>query len=357
MAFKFVDPDAKPEDIEGDVGVSDTFKIAVTARLKDEKKLEGQLQVQDKKDENIKIEETLADIAGTPGIFTKLNRNSLQAPPQEWNKFDAISEDKRVLMAESIYRNGLMQPIVVRAINKKNTRFEILAGNTRNSIYDVLYDITGDPKYKTIEAKVYWYGQLTDTQAREIITDTNYIQRASLSSKDRAFCIHTKIAMLKKRHGYGEGKQLLEKISNQMGLKKTAIYKWDKMVNLIPELYSLYDNGQLNLVNASKIANWPENVQKRLLELKDIITNDIVKKVSSKDHDPIAAIHKILDTSTTPVFHKTYKMTIQDHHINLVLDKPDEGKTFIVLEVPKSKLNDIKKRYEDCFYEQIQPND
>lgn len=353
MAFKFVDPDAKPEDIEGNVGVSDTFKIAVTARLKDEKKLEGQLQVQDKKDENIKIEETLADIAGTPGVFTKLNRKSLQAPPQEWNKFDAISEDKRVLMAESIYRNGLMQPIVVRAINKENTNFEILAGNTRNSIYDVLYDITGDPKYKTIEAKVYWYGQLTDTQAREIITDTNYIQRASLSSKDRAFCIHTKITMLKKRHGYGEGKQLLEKISNQMGLKKSSIYKWDKMVNLLPELYSLYDNGQLNLINASKIASWPENVQKRLLELKDVLTNNIVEKISVKDHDPIAAIHKVLDTSTAPVFHKTYKVTMKNTHVNLMLDNPDEDKTIVVLEIPKNKLENIKKRYEKYLYEEI----
>lgn len=353
MAFKFVDPDAKPEDVEGDVGVSNTFKIAVAARLKDEETSKEQSDVQDKKNEKIKIEKTLADIAGTPGVFTKLDRNSLQAPPQDWNKFDAISEDKRVLMAESIYRNGLMQPIVVRAVNKENTRFEILAGNTRNSIYDVLYDITGDPKYKTIEAKVYWYGQLTDAQAREIITDTNYIQRASLSSKDRAFCIHTKITMLKKRHGYGEGKQLLEKISNQMGLKKSSIYKWDKMVNLTPELYSLYDNGQLNLVNASKIAGWPENVQKRLIELKDILTNDIVEKVSSKDHDPIAAIHKILDASTAPILHKTYKMTVKSNCINLVLDKPDDGKTFVVLEVSENKLNSIKKRYEDCFYEEI----
>lgn len=280
MAFKFVDPDAKPEDIEGDVGVSDTFKLAVTARLKDEKKLEDQLQVQDKKDENIKIEETLADIAGTPGVFTKLNRNSLQAPPQEWNKFDAISEDKRALMAESIYRNGLMQPIVVRAINKENTRFEILAGNTRNSIYDVLYD-------------------------------------------------------------------------NQMGLKKSSIYKWDKMVNLLPELYSLYDNGQLNLINASKIASWPENVQKCLLELKDVLTNNIVEKVSAKDHDPIAAIHKVLDTSTAHVFHKTYKATMKNNHVNLMLDNPDEDKTIVVLEIPKNKLENIKKRYEKYLYEEI----
>ena len=170
--INFTSSDARPEDIKGTIGVSDRFS---DPELKKAVQESIQNTIQSKAvsapEKDTSVESILENIAGSSGSYQKIPRSELIATPAEWNQFSSISREKKILMAESIYRNGLQQPIVVRKLS--DHEYQILAGNTRNEIFGILYDLTGNDFYLSIDAKVYDINELSDDQAREIASDTN----------------------------------------------------------------------------------------------------------------------------------------------------------------------------------------
>ena len=342
--------DAKPEDIKDQIGVSKKFE---DAELKDKlqqliDKKSPKEQIPDPKEEtSVDISGTLERIAGTSGAYAKVERSKLVPTPADWNQFTEISKDKKILMAESIYYNGLLQPIVVRAINKDNSQFQILAGNTRNSLYGLLYDITNDEKYLSIDAKIYWYGELTDNQAREIVTDTNYVQRATLSARDRAFCIHNKIEMLKGRRE----SDIMNKVAEQMNIKRSTVFYWDKMANLIPDFYELFQKDKISLKASSRLASFPKDIQRELYKMRDLLTDEIIMKVPAKTvHDEIVAkFHEIIDSLSAPTpAYSLEAMWEEDGYLMFkTSEKPPENSEPVLLYLPKNKLKAFLKSYEE----------
>ena len=67
---------------------------------------------------------------------------------------------------------------------------------------------------------MYDINELSDDQAREIASDTNYVQRAELSARDKAFAIHTKIEMLRKH----KATYVLDRVAEQMNIKRTTVF-------------------------------------------------------------------------------------------------------------------------------------
>lgn len=359
----FTKTDAKPEDIHENIGVSNRFKDpelkkAVAAQIAGEINIQQSNTSTENADvlapdimldteSERTVTDVLSEIAGDKGFFKIIDRNSLLPTPDEWNKFSSISLEKKVLMADSIYRNGLQQPIVVRQLNEY--QYQILAGNTRNEIYGILYDLTNDNKYLSIEAKVYSIDELTDDQAREIASDTNYVQRATLTARDRAFAIQTKIDILK-RH---KSKSVLEKVAKQMNIKKTSVFYLSKIANIIPQFEIMLNEGKITLKAASRIASWPDYVQHEIYNMHDELTSRIIMKIPAKTpYNEIVPAFKACvaaekDNNTNRVI--TATMTIEQDNGSCLIEAseaPSDGFEPVLLYIPKNKLKTLMHNYD-----------
>lgn len=302
-----------------------------------------------------KTDKVLTEIAGSTGAYAVLPLDVLQPTPDEWNQFSAISNEKKVLMADSIYRNGLQQPIVVRALDEEGAQYQILAGNTRKSIYEVLYDLTQDEKYLSIECKVYAFAELTDDQAREIASDTNYVQRANLTGRDKSFAVRTKLNILKKR---GE-KQILEKAAAQMGMKRTAAFCWNKMANLIPAFFDLYDEGRISQNIATRIAAWDHETQEELYMRSEEITEEIIMAIPAKTPS-----ERVMERFAA-LAEQGQQEYLEARSIGCIdaLDEDEEGCTIrlsgkapaasqlVIMYIPDKKAKAFRNKYKDYILE------
>ena len=376
MGISFVDLSGQTEDSSQlSVGVSNRFD-SDEFREMTRKRLMGASGSQEKsplpsaesvestetiRETSAKTDKVLQDIAGNTGSYTILPLNVLSPTPAEWNQFSAISNEKKVLMADSIYRNGLQQPIVVRALDDKGKNYQILAGNTRKNIYEVLYDITQDEKFLSIECKVYGYKELTDDQAREIASDTNYVQRANLTGRDRSFAVRTKLNILKKR---GE-KQILEKAAEQMGMKRTAAFSWNKMANLIPVFFDMFDAGRISQKAATRIAAWSHEVQQELYQQADFLTNEIIMAIPAKtpSEKVMDKFHAVLDQTTQEQAEAAqigYIDTLTEDEDGYTLHlsgKAPSASQLVVLYIPDKKAAAFKNMYKDYIIEQPKKED
>ena len=350
--INFTSSDARPEDIKGTIGVSDRFsdpelKKAVQESIQNTTQSEAVLAPE----KDTSVESVLESIAGSSGSYQKIPRSELIATPAEWNQFSSISREKKILMAESIYRNGLQQPIVVRKLS--DHEYQILAGNTRNEIFGILYDLTGNDFYLSIDAKVYDINELSDDQAREIASDTNYVQRAELSARDKAFAIHTKIEMLRKH----KATYVLDRVAEQMNIKRTTVFYWNKLVTLIPEFTQYFDEGKIRLKTASKLAGWPEEIQYELWKRRDVLTDKIVQKISPRTiFRDVPAVFDRLVEELTAAPKRLGKVTSihsddQYHYQVCIEGTLSEDKDMVVLYLPKDKLKAFEKRYHDYILE------
>ena len=365
MGISFVDLTGQTEDTSNmPVGVSNRFETedfkemtrrrlashnaSVPASETDDNSPEALSSIQET---TAKTDKILTDITGSTGTYKVLPLSCLKNTKDDWNRFTPISNQKKVLMADSIYRNGLQQPLVVRSLDKEGKQYEILAGNTRKDIYEVLHEITGDDKYLSIECKVYGYNELTDDQAREIASDTNYVQRANLTGSDKSFAVHTKLTILKKR---GE-KQILDKAAEQMGMKRTTAFYWNKMANLIPAFFDMYDSGAITQKVASRIASWTQEVQEELYMESENLTDEVIMGIPAKTPSDrvMDVFHELItknqeeQAESRRIGHiKSLNENEDGYTINLS-GKAPAASQLVIMYIPDKKATAFKNKYKD----------
>ena len=338
--------DARPEDIQEPVGVSERFKNLVEEKIAEHHEVE-QEQAADaapKEDIGVVLERT----AGTVGEYKVLPCSMPPPPPDEWNQFTPISEEKKVLMADSIHRTGLQQPIVVREIDATPSGYQVLAGNTRTAIYRLLYEITQDERYLSIPAIVYKYGVIDDDKAREIVTDTNYVQRAELSKKDRAFAVHEKMTLLRKQ----KIQFPLDRVAEALKMGRASVYRWDRISNLIPELFDIYDKNLIDTTAAARLGTFPQEVQKELLKEKSLLSNEIIRQIPAKTipKNVVETFHDVVARATEP--QKAPETTAKWHvkkseeGYRIIADgaQEEDVQPFVVL-LPPEKIKRFQKTY------------
>ena len=208
--------------------------------------------------------------------YETIEINRLEAAPDEWNFFKQLSEKKGLDLAISIHTNGLLQPIVVRALDPDGERYQILAGHSRTRAYKLLYELFGEEKYLSIEAIVYDYDKLSDTKAREIIIDTNLMQRGSLPSSEMARCISEKVQLLKVQNVENITKVLTEKYD----IKKTSLFMWNRLATLIDPFKEFMNEKVLTLKNCYKLSQYTEKEQEEIfIEVGELLTDGVMAKV------------------------------------------------------------------------------
>lgn len=198
--------------------------------------------------------------ASAPGAGpVRLLIRSLVPASAEWNFYSPLPGDKMVELLESIQHNGLLHPIVVwRAPGQPDM---VLSGHNRLEAYKKLYEKTGDEEYARIPCTVL--EDLTEEQAREIIVDSNWVQRSlSPSEKARSICQKYALAGRKARSANGsEHLSTYEIIAQQYGLSGRQIARYIKLGSLCPALLRLLDEGKLGVAAGVKLAGMPDDLQ------------------------------------------------------------------------------------------------
>lgn len=202
----------------------------------------------------------------------------LDSAPEDWNRFPALSEDRRAQLKLSIEASGLFNPILVW--KQENGRYMILSGHNRVSIYKELYqdavdekyngsyDIGTDDiaKYSKIPCIVYQTDELTARKAREIIIDTNFIQRGELSARLRAEILEARADIYKDQKNK-KGKNIKE-IAEELGIKKTVIYEDFQIIEKVAEPFrKLYYHASFGRKAILKLASVSLELQQKIYEL------------------------------------------------------------------------------------------
>lgn len=218
---------------------------------------------------------------------------SLVAAPDEWNFFSKPSKEKVIALAESIYYSGLLQPIVVREM--EDGMLQILAGHTRVEAYKALRDTLNDESYNSIAALVFPFNSLTDIQAEDIVCDTNFMQRGTLSTIETAKCIQLKAKRLRGDNVTRSKDNIAAKISEYYHIKRAMVFRWQRIANLIPELIDLSERRQLTADSMYKLSAFSSKDQERLYKrAADYISNNTLRHVKAK-HKLEDVIHLLKD--------------------------------------------------------------
>ena len=272
--------------------------------------------------------------------YKKVPVAALIDAPAEWNFFTVPSENKLIDLAISIYNNGLLQPIVVRSTGSEETPYQILAGHTRVSAYRLLYKLFSDEKYLEIEAIIFDKDKLNDTKAREIIIDTNMMQRGNLSYSDTVKCVSEKVKLLKEQ-GVSN---IIDVISKDYDIKKTSIYMLTKLDKLIEPFKELMDAKKITLRNAEKLAGFSTEDQELIyVELDGLLTKGIFSllKKNMAAADFIAAAK-----ANTKVTMKTVQFSYQADS-----EKSDKDLHALVMVTPEalSKFKELLEGFDGAY--------
>lgn len=157
--------------------------------------------------------------------------------------FKSYSEDKLKEMAESIKLQGVIQPIIVW----KNGGYTILSGHNRVRAAR----LAGLDSIKSIVLE-----NLTDDQAKLIVTETNLHQRSfsDLSISERVKSLRQRFDALGERLSESDELEDLdylkkvEKSGEGLRVSATTLFRYIKMSDLNDELLDLVDSGRINFV-------------------------------------------------------------------------------------------------------------
>ena len=154
--------------------------------------------------------------------------------------FKVRMDDKMQELSESIKNYGVLVPCIIR--EKKNGRFEMVAGHRRNlgSEYAGLMEIPCINK------------NLTDDEAIIIMVDSN-LQREEILPSEKAFAYKMKLQALSnqgKRNDLtlshiGTKLRSSDTITEETGDTKSTIHRYIRLTELTPKLLELVDDGKI----------------------------------------------------------------------------------------------------------------
>jgi ParB family chromosome partitioning protein len=216
---------------------------------------------------------------------TFINNRVVQIPidilqESPFNFFRPLGESKFKEMVESIKTNGVIEPIIVRP--KDDGVYEILSGHNRVRACKELDMLE-------ISARII---KVDDDTAKEIIVETNIVQRDEFSPMELARAYEEKAKSFERRQGQrtdliggekGTTRDLIGKAFEVSGVK---VERYMKLNNLIPEFQDMVDNKEIKVKAGTELGFLNEETQRNLLAEVDndmsMLNNKIIKKIKQK---------------------------------------------------------------------------
>lgn len=213
---------------------------------------------------------------------TTLSIDVLDEAPEEWNFFPKLERTKFLQLKMSIMNNGILNPIIVW--ERENGRYMILSGHNRvranREIIQEYADVEKLSKdYWNVPVIIYGKDEIDEYKAKEIIIDTNYIQRGQFEPELRVLIVKNRMDLM--RTQTDEKGRRIDQIEKDLGIKKSAIYE-DLQIGekIIPELRQLYYDRIINRKAVLKFVFFMEDQQKKLYEkYGSVMTSSNVSKL------------------------------------------------------------------------------
>ena len=244
----------------------------------------------------------------------QIELNKLNDAPDAWNFYSTLSESKMTELIESIRELGLMHPVVVW--EQMDGSYMILSGHNRKKAYELLLEETSDDKYKKIYCYVKKQGDITEAEAKEIIIDTNWVQR-ELSPIEKAKSIYQKYTSFKSsREGFrnknyqGKTRDLVAKQFEITGRQVSDYYKLN---DLTPEFKELLEANRISIKAGVRLAQFDGSTQKFIYDnYNETLHNKIILKLeTSFSQEEISEIFSdYMEDLTDGLIHLSYKFTL-----------------------------------------------
>lgn len=272
-----------------------------------------------------------------------IERKLIDPAPDSWNFFGKPDQESYDLLMRSILVEGLMNPITLW--KQKDGRYMILSGHTRDSVFDDLFQASGDPKWLQIPAKFYEYDDITENDARRIIILANIAQRAKETPQVRIRCYGEYAKLTKERASYGSGIDVNEVVAKTFGINRATVFFYRRLENLIDPLLNRFCDGKIRRTEANILCGLSTQLQKYLVEKGyiDLLQKEhfpMLRKAKTKeDIDRIA--------SAKPSAAKTHRYTVA-----LKTERP-RGTEIVGLCLPREE----RKRCHEILREAFQNAD
>ena len=176
--------------------------------------------------------------------------------------YHIIDDESMADLTESIRKNGLISPIIVR--EKDGGRYELISGHRRKYACSVL-------GYEEIRCNII---AVTDDEATIIMVDSN-CQRKKLLPSEKAFAYKMKLDAMKRQgkrtdltcvHNAHKLKSR-QILAGQEGKSEYQIRRYIRLTHLIPELLEYVDAEKIKLLPATEISYLGEEAQRDLCDV------------------------------------------------------------------------------------------
>lgn len=175
-----------------------------------------------------------------------------------------VDDDKEMsLLVESIKKDGLIQPIIVRLM--PNNLYEILAGHRRTRAHKIL-------QKRSIKAIVI---DVDDITANKILIDSNFRQRTTIYPSEVAKSYKLRYEDLKssRNNENSDGRNLSDErkideiLAEEFKVSKSSVYMYLHFNNLIEDLLELLDARVLKQKVADELSYLAVSEQELVYEI------------------------------------------------------------------------------------------
>lgn len=207
-------------------------------------------------------------IYGVGGNQGSVPLDELVEADPDWNFFRPMPQDKFQALMESIEDQGLIHPILVW--EQPNGSYMILSGHNRYKAFKTLHQITGDKNYYRIPAIIKKYNELNEMSARQLIIDTNYLQRElNEAEKIQSIVFRYNELVNYKKEEHKESRlhnqiTSVEELAESFGMTRRSIYYYASLQNLIPSLAKLLSQQEIKLTAAIAFSKLSQEQQQEL---------------------------------------------------------------------------------------------
>lgn len=271
--------------------------------------------------------------SGLDSVLVDLN--DLYSAPDEWNFYDRLPAGKMQELLESIVSIGLQEPVIVWKRDNSG-KYMILSGHNRVHAYKILRDNQDAEKYSKIHA-VIKESDLSEEEAKEIIVDTNWVQR-QLTTIQKARSINFKYRKLKKDSLERKLKfDINSIIADEYNITSRQLISYKCLGNLTEKVQNAVDNDKLSIKAGVAIS-------KLIPEDQDYIIDNYEISVLNKNYSKIKSS---FDNETGKIDRDKLSALLNEEELSSITIKvPSEYKDSLLAEIEalKEKYN-IKKMY------------
>ena len=178
--------------------------------------------------------------------------------PFEGHPYKVIDNDEMNALIESIQKQGILSPLIVRPLENTEDEYELISGHRR---------LRAAQKAGATKVPVFIYAVSRD-EAAIMLVDSN-LHREHILPSEKAFAYKLKLEALK--HQGKTSTQLVsklrsdEKVGNENDESRETVRRYIRLTYLIPELLDLVDEGRIALTPAVELSYLTEEQQYSLL--------------------------------------------------------------------------------------------